>query len=709
MRFKGLMVAALATTLVTAGSGVAFADGHHGRFEDLGNAQWAAQAIDTLSAQGLMNGLTPTQFGPQDPVTIGQLAAILLRYKGDVQQGESFGAQVAQAQQNGILAGLGGPVGGGEDASRAQAMTMIMDALDVSGPGMGAQLETLGQFRDAQGVPGWARTPMYLAVELGILQGSGGDLLPQGLITRAQLAVLLQRIEALLGQPGNSPGTGLPVDIQGGSVAGTVTAISGSQITVAASGTPQGDQSEGDDGSLPSGTYPLSPAVKVVVPGEGAHGTLSQVQVGDYVRIVVHPGGLVRMILLLGQTAPGSGSTSQSLSATETASGVALSWSPVSGAIQYQVLESSGGAYAPVPAAYGGTPTATGTTVTGLGAGQTYSFEVEAIPAQGGALSPSSPSSPVEWGARSSGTATVTTNTSGSVEWLSVTVPYDKALNPASLDTVLGDYTLIDMATGQELGVANVSANGSTLTVDTGTYPIGYFASQNQAIRITTGKSVISDLAGAPTTPINASGGFATALPEGISASEAPTGVSLSWTPVSGAAYYEILASSDSGYAPVASAQGGTPNVAQTIVTGLTAGTTYSFEVEAVDSAGVASAPSQASSAIEWGARPNTNAAVTVNAAGNGIESFTIAITYDKALSAGSLDGALSDYTLVDTTTHQTLQAVSVSVVGQTLVIETSLYPTMSLSDSLQVTTGKSVVNDSAGAPTAPVSATGTL
>ncbi|MDA8345148.1 MAG: fibronectin type III domain-containing protein [Thermaerobacter sp.] len=714
MRLKVFMVAALASTLIVAGSGSALAKGGHGHFEDLGNAQWAASAIETLSAQGLINGLTPTQFLPQDPVTIGQLAAILLRYKGQSRQGESFDAEVSQAQQAGMLSGLGGAVGTG-DATRAQAMTMIMDALGVTSQGSSAQPQILGQFHDGTLVPGWARNAMVLAVQLGFLAGSGGDLLPQGSITRAELAVILQRVEADLGLPASSSATGnaSPGSVHAGSVAGTVSAIGNGQITIAASGNQEDDQGQTDNGNLPAGTYYLSPGVKVVVPGEGAHGSVSQVQVGNFVRLVVSPGGLVHMIIVLSQSVGGPGNPSQGVpsgaSASETATGIALSWTAVTGAAQYQVLESSGGAYAAVPAAYGGTPTASGTTITGLSVGTAYTFEVEAIPAQGSASSPSSPSAAIEWGARPGTTATVTTTTSGSLEWLSIGVPYDKALNPASLDTALGDYTLIDTATGQELGVANVSVSGSTLTIDTGTYPIGYFSNQGQAIRVTTAKSVVTDLAGAPTTPVDASGTFGASIPGSVSALEAATGVSLGWTPVSGAAYYQVLASSGGSYGPVASTEGGTPSTAGTTVTGLSAGTTYMFEVEAVNAAGQASAPSAPSPAVEWGARAGATAAVTVNAAGSGIESFTITITYDKALSASSLDTTLGDYTVLDATTHQTLSAASVSVSGNTLVIETSLYPTMSLSDTLQVTTAKSVVSDSVGAPTAPISATGTL
>jgi hypothetical protein len=783
LQSRRFIVAALAGTLALSTFGSAAAEGHHGGFKDLGRAKWAAPAIDMLAQQGLLNGVTPTTFAPQKPITIGQLAAVLLRFQGHSKAGESFGAEVEQASRAGMMSGLGGQVGSGEAATRAQAMAMIVNALGLQGQ---TQFGNLANFRDQDKVPGWARHSLALAVGLGLLEGSQGNLMPDVTITRAQLAVILQRIELLLGLgqassvSGTFVGTGTTtvngqaaqtitiqpysassgsqsqatytiaanaeidygsqsgslssfkagdqvmltldqtgdasviVDLQGastqqahaGSVSGTVTAIGNGQITIQASQGQGDDQGEDDRGSLPSGTYTLSPAVKVVIPGEGAHGSVSQVAVGAFVRLVVGPSGLVDMILVHPSQGEGGGSTSTAptgVTASEAATGVALNWTGVSGATSYQVLEASGGAYAPVPAANGGTPAGTGTTVTGLAAGTSYTFEVEAV-TPNGTSQPSAASSSVEWGARSSGTATVSVTTSGGNSYATIAVGYDKPLAPASLDTAATDYTVIDTTTGLALAVQSVSANASTVSIVTQPTTIATLGSDN--ITVTTAKSVVNDLAGAPTTPIDASSQQTLTSPTNVSAQETATGIALSWTGVTGATSYEVLASNGGAYAPVAAASGGTPNGATTTVTGLSAGTSYTFEVEAVSSNAI-SAPSSATSAVEWGAKAGASASVAATMSG-GTAYVTIGIPYDKTLNPSSVDTATGDYTVTDATTGQSLGVQSVSANGSTLTIVTQPASIASLAtDTIAVKTAKSVVNDAAGAPTTPIQASG--
>ncbi len=785
MRSKLILGAALAGTLVVATFGSAAAEGHHGGFKDLSRAKWATPAIDMLSQQGVLNGVTPTQFAPQNPITIGQLAAILLRFQGHSKSGESFGAEVEQATRAGMMSGLGGKVGSGGKATRAQAMTMIVNALGLQGQ---TQLGSLTSFRDHNRVPGWARHSLALAVGLGLLQGSQGNLMPDDTLTRAELAVILQRVELALGlgqassvsgtfvgtgtttangqtaqtitiQPystssgsasqqtytiasnaeidyGSQPGplssfkagdqlmvtldqsgdASVIVDLQGastpqahaGSVFGTVTAIGNGQITIQASQTRGDDQGEDNSGNLPSGTYTLSPAVKVVIPGEGAHGSVSQVQVGAFVRVVVGPSGLVEMILVHPSQAKGEGGGSTSgtpagVTSSEAATGVALTFTGVNGATSYQVLESSGGSYAPVSAASGGTPAGTSTIVTGLAAGTSYTFEVEAV-TPSGTSQPSAASSSVEWGAHSGSTATVSVTTSGGNTYATIAIGYDKPLAATSLDTTPTDYTVIDASTGAALPVQSVSASGSTVSVVTQPSTITTLATDN--ITVTTSRSVVNDAAGAPTTPIQASSRQTLTAPTNLSAQEAATGIALNWTGVTGATSYQVLAASGGAYAPVSAANGGTPTGTGTTITGLSAGTSYTFEVDAISSSAT-SAPSSATSAVAWGAKAGASASVAVTMSG-GTQYATIGISYDKTLDPSSLDMTAGDYAVTDTTTGAPLGVQSVSASGSSLTIVTQAAPIASLAtDTITVTTAKSVVNDAAGAPTTPINASG--
>ena len=64
---------------------------------------------------------------------------------------------------------------------------------------------------------------------------------------------------------------------------------------------------------------------------------------------------------------------------------------------------------------------------------------------------------------------------------------------------------------------------------------------------------------------------------------------------------------------------------------------------------------------------------------------------------------------MTDITTHQSLAVASVSLSGQMLIVQTVLGAPLALTDAIQVTTARSVVNDAVGAPTTPLDATGSL
>ena len=417
MRMKLLAASALSGVLVLATVGSAFAHGAkggQGEFKDLGNAQFAQSAITMLAAQGLVNGVSQTQFDPGAPITLRQLGAILLRYEGKVTSQTSFTGQVQTAEEDGYFRGIGG-AGPGNDATRAQAMAMIASALGLQGPSQGAGASLLGSFHDRGKIPAWARGSLALGVQLGLLQGDGGNLLPQGDVTRAELAVILMRVEQLLGYgqavqnstvrgtfvsagtstnasgqtqdtvtvsvygPGATSGTGTSgtggidlsgsagttgaaqagtnetftvspvaqifygnqsstlasfqpgdpifvaldqdgeagvivdtaptqVQTQAGTVTGTVYQVGSGSITITAPSSGQGQNSQGDgadQGNLGPGTYSLSSSVGVVLGGMSA--SLSDVQPGDLVKLVVDASGQVTLIIVKAETASASG------------------------------------------------------------------------------------------------------------------------------------------------------------------------------------------------------------------------------------------------------------------------------------------------------------------------------------------------------------------------------------------------------------------
>ncbi|HHV72633.1 MAG TPA: S-layer homology domain-containing protein [Clostridia bacterium] len=96
-------------------------------------------------------------------------------------------------EEKGIIAGIGGGLFGPDKAlTRAQAITIIIRAL-----GLQVLAPTPGYstgYRDDNAIPSWARDEIYVAKELGLVVGSGGYLYPNEIMTRAETAVLLNKL-----------------------------------------------------------------------------------------------------------------------------------------------------------------------------------------------------------------------------------------------------------------------------------------------------------------------------------------------------------------------------------------------------------------------------------------------------------------------------------------------------------------------------------
>lgn len=173
------------------------------------NAPWAQAAVDALQQAGVVNGTSSTTFSPNAPVTLAELATMLGRLQAgnatstsNAPAGTPAWAQngLAWALQTGVLDGEQGLGTPNAPLTRAQAVLMLVDA---SGLGSYATAEA-GAPIDLQGTPpAWAHGGLALAVQLGLVQGSNGQLLADQPLTRAQMAVLLARLAVLEAEASN--------------------------------------------------------------------------------------------------------------------------------------------------------------------------------------------------------------------------------------------------------------------------------------------------------------------------------------------------------------------------------------------------------------------------------------------------------------------------------------------------------------------------
>lgn len=156
-------------------------------FADVAKGDWFYDAVEYTCTNGLMDGVSTTEFNPNGTMTRAMLWTILARIDGQTVTGESW---IETARAWAMAEG----VSDGENANglvtREQFATMLWryaGSPAATGNGISA-------FTDAADVSDWAVGGLNWALEEGIVTGMGdGILAPQGTATRAQAAAMLMR------------------------------------------------------------------------------------------------------------------------------------------------------------------------------------------------------------------------------------------------------------------------------------------------------------------------------------------------------------------------------------------------------------------------------------------------------------------------------------------------------------------------------------
>ena len=174
-------------------------------FSDVASDAWYAQAVGEVSDAGIMNGTTDTTFSPDEQVTRGMVVTVLWRLAGspaaaaattfpDVEDWYYYAPAVAWAQAAGVAAGLGdGTFDGGSIVTREQLSVFLYRYSQYAGDELASGV--LDLYNDVDSVQSWALDGMAHAVGAGLITGTDeGNLEPAGPATRAQLAVILQRL-----------------------------------------------------------------------------------------------------------------------------------------------------------------------------------------------------------------------------------------------------------------------------------------------------------------------------------------------------------------------------------------------------------------------------------------------------------------------------------------------------------------------------------
>ncbi|MDI3270061.1 MAG: S-layer homology domain-containing protein, partial [Bacillota bacterium] len=166
---------------------------------------WALEAIEELQEKGIMQGIGDNRFGPQLPLARAQLAALFARWKElprdgigprftDVKETAWYWTDVKAAAAHGLLLGTA-PETFAPEVPVNRAMVAVVAVRSL---GLGRAAESLTSaalpYQDAALIPDWARGAVSIALELGIMQGAEGYFRPAAPLTRAEAAVVFQRL-----------------------------------------------------------------------------------------------------------------------------------------------------------------------------------------------------------------------------------------------------------------------------------------------------------------------------------------------------------------------------------------------------------------------------------------------------------------------------------------------------------------------------------
>lgn len=176
------------------------------QFTDVDTTRWYHESIDYVLLAGLFKGTSATTFKPCSAMTRAMLVVVLHRLEGvpavsadnpftDVASKKWYTDAITWASAKGIIKGYSLHSFGPEaDITREQLVTILFRYAQYKGydVSIGEDTNTLS-YKDASAISKYALPAVQWACGVGIMQGDGVKLDPQGNATRAQAAAMFMR------------------------------------------------------------------------------------------------------------------------------------------------------------------------------------------------------------------------------------------------------------------------------------------------------------------------------------------------------------------------------------------------------------------------------------------------------------------------------------------------------------------------------------
>ncbi|HYE84569.1 MAG TPA: protease complex subunit PrcB family protein [Clostridia bacterium] len=181
------------------------------KFDDCANITWALNAIEKMTGKGILGGIGQGKFAPRNNTTHVEALAMVMRLTGDAKEAESLGKKV-HPYYKGVM-----PLWGygyiyiaiekgillpeelkdfnpNKPAKRHEIAKYIIRAMGKTEEALEHMDEDLS-FKDSNAIPEGSVGYVYLVNELKIMTGNDNNFKPNEPVTRAEMAVLLDRAE----------------------------------------------------------------------------------------------------------------------------------------------------------------------------------------------------------------------------------------------------------------------------------------------------------------------------------------------------------------------------------------------------------------------------------------------------------------------------------------------------------------------------------
>ena len=166
---------------------------------------WYHEYIESIVENGLMIGISKTEFAPEMGLTRGMAAVLLWRgFESpkaekatsftDVAKDSWYADAIASLEGLELIKGVGDGKFEPERKMTREEFATVMYRLDQQLGTYIKDLVDISSFKDVKEISDWAKEAMVWAVSQGILKGTDKGLLkPAGTITRAECAAIIVR------------------------------------------------------------------------------------------------------------------------------------------------------------------------------------------------------------------------------------------------------------------------------------------------------------------------------------------------------------------------------------------------------------------------------------------------------------------------------------------------------------------------------------